>query len=203
MAAGETTTSNVVLTLSLTADVVVTGSRTFRNIAELENPAENLVRIAGAASVGAITAAQLEARPIMCPAEVFEAVPGFVASQHSGEGKAHQCYLRGFNLDHGSDFAITLAGIPINTPAGTHFYGYSDTHLLIPDLVSGVQFKKRPYYAEGGYFAAAGSADISYVNALDAPIVSIGSGGQGGAGSLEPPRRGWVEATCSSGSSSG
>ena len=90
---------DVVLTLGMTADVVVTGSRTFRNIADLENPRENLVGIATSASVGAITSEQLAARPLMRPGEVLEAVPGFITSQHSGEGKANQYYLRGFNLD--------------------------------------------------------------------------------------------------------
>ena len=91
--AGQTVTADAVLGLSLTADIVVTGTRTFRNIADLENPAENLVGIASAASQGAITARQLEARPIMRPAEVLEAVPGLIASQHSGEGKANQVLL--------------------------------------------------------------------------------------------------------------
>jgi hypothetical protein len=179
VAAGQNVTVDAVLGLSLTADVVVTGTRTFRNVADLVNPAENLVGIAGAASVGAITAAQLAARPIMRPAEVLEAVPGLVVSQHSGEGKANQYYLRGFNLDHGSDFATTLAGVPVNTPTGAHFHGYSDTNLLIPELVSGVQFKKGPYFAEDGDFSAAGSANVNYVNQLDRPIAIVSGGGQG------------------------
>ena len=177
--AGETLAVDVALTLSLTADVVVTGTRTFRNIADLENPRESLVGIATAASVGAITAAQLLARPIMRPGEALEAVPGLVVSQHSGEGKANQYYLRGFNLDHGSDFATTLAGVPLNMPAGAHANGYLDANLIIPELVSGVQFKKGPYYAEDGDFSAAGSANINYVNVLDRPIVSLSAGGQG------------------------
>ena len=180
-AAGETLAVDATLTLSLTADVVVTGTRTFRNIADLENPRENLVGIATAASVGAITAAQLEARPIMRPGEVLEAVPGLIVSQHSGEGKANQYYLRGFNLDHGSDFATTLAGVPLNVPAAAHFHGYSDSNLIIPELVSGVQYKKGPYFAEDGDFSAAGSANINYVNALDRPIVNVSAGGQGWA----------------------
>ena len=179
VAAGQNMTVDAVLRLSLTADVVVTGTRTFRNVADLAKPAENLLGIAGAASVGAITAAQLAARPIMRPAEVLEAVPGLVVSQHSGEGKANQYYLRGFNLDHGSDFATTLAGVPVNTPTGAHFHGYSDTNLLIPELISGVQFKKGPYFAEDGDFSAAGSANINYVNQLDRPIASVSGGGQG------------------------
>ena len=176
---GATVTADAVLTLSLTADVVVTATRTFRNIADLENPAEDMVGIAEAASQGAITARQLEARPIMRPAEILEAVPGLIASQHSGEGKANQYYLRGFNLDHGSDFATTIAGIPVNLPSQAHFHGYSDTNLLIPELVSGIQFKKGPYSAEDGDFSAAGSANVNYVNALDRPMATISLGGQG------------------------
>ena len=172
-------TANATLGLSLTADVVVTGSRTFRNIADLENPAENLVGIAAAASQGAITARQLEARPLMRPAEVLETVPGLIASQHSGEGKANQYYLRGFNLDHGSDFAVTIAGVPVNLPTQAHFHGYADSNLLIPELVSGVQFRKGPYFAEDGDFAAAGSSNVNYVNQLDRPVVALSGGGQG------------------------
>ena len=175
----DTVTVNVSLTLGMTADVVVTGSRTFRNIAELENPRENLVGIATSASVGAITAEQLIARPIMRPGEVLEAVPGFITSQHSGEGKANQYYLRGFNLDHGSDFATTLAGTPMNESSGAHAHGYSDVNLLMPELVSSVQYTKGPYFAEHGDFAAAGSATINYVNVLDQPLVSVSAGGQG------------------------
>ncbi|MCY4637509.1 MAG: TonB-dependent receptor [Acidobacteria bacterium] len=178
VAAGENS-ADAVLTLGLTADVVVTGSRTFRNIADLENPRENLVGVATSASVGAITAEQLAARPIMRPGEVLEAVPGFITSQHSGEGKANQYYLRGFNLDHGSDFATTLAGVPMNESSGAHAHGYSDVNLLIPELVSGVQYTKGPYFAEHGDFSAAGSANISYVNLLDRPLLSVSSGGQG------------------------
>ena len=178
VAAGENRV-DAVLTLGLTADVVVTGSRTFRNIADLENPRENLVGVATSASVGAITAEQLDARPIMRPGEVLEAVPGFITSQHSGEGKANQYYLRGFNLDHGSDFATTLAGVPMNESSGAHAHGYSDMNLLIPELVSGVQYTKGPYFAEHGDFSAAGSADVSYVNVLDRPRLSLSGGGQG------------------------
>ena len=170
---------DVVLVLSLTADVVVTAERTFRNIADLPQPAENLVGIASAASVGAITAAQLQARPIMRPGEVLETVPGLVISQHSGEGKANQYYLRGFNLDHGTDFATTVAGVPLNMPSGAHASGYSDSNMIIPELVSGIQFRKGPYFAEDGDFSAAGSANVSYLNLLEQPLASISTGGQG------------------------
>ncbi|MBM63445.1 MAG: TonB-dependent receptor [Acidobacteria bacterium] len=178
---GSDTRVDVVLVLGLTADIVVTGQRTFRNLAQLENPRENLVGIATSASVGAVTAEQLASRPIMRPGEVLETVPGFIASQHSGEGKANQYYLRGFNLDHGSDFATTIAGVPLNESSGAHAHGYSDANFLIPELVSGVQYTKGPYFAEHGDFSAAGSANINYANVLDQPLLSVSTGGQGWA----------------------
>jgi len=141
---------DTVLTLALNADVVVTGTSTFRNIAEIEDPAENLVGIAAAASQGALTAAQLDARPVMRAGEVLETVPGMIISQHSGEGKANQYFLRGFNLDHGTDFSTTVASVPVNTPTGAHAHGYADLNFLIPELVSGVQYRKGPYFADEG-----------------------------------------------------
>ena len=175
--------ADAVLTLSLNADVIVTGTATFRNVADTEHPAENLVGIASAASQGAITAVQLEARPVMRAGEVLETVPGMIVSQHSGEGKANQYYLRGFNLDHGTDFSTTVAGVPVNTPTGAHAHGYSDVGFLIPELVSGVQFKKGPYFADEGDFSAAGAANINYVNQLERPLVRV-SGGNDGWGRL-------------------
>jgi TonB-dependent receptor-like protein/carboxypeptidase family protein len=176
---GDIVTSDNVLTLSLNADVIVTGSQTFRNVVDAENPAENLVGIAAAASQGAVTAAQLEARPMRRPGEVLETVPGMVISQHSGEGKANQYYLRGFNLDHGTDFSTTVAGVPVNMPTGAHAHGYSDLGFLIPELVSGVQFKKGPYFADEGDFSAAGAANINYLNHVERPFV-LATGGDNG-----------------------
>ena len=96
-----------------------------------------------------------------------------IVSQHSGEGKANQYYLRGFNLDHGTDFSTTVAGVPVNTPTGAHAHGYADASFLIPELVSGVQFKKGPYFADEGDFSAAGAANINYVNVLDRPMLHL------------------------------
>ena len=179
VAADQQASVDVVLTLSMAADVVVTAASTFRNLADLENPAENVTGVASAASQGAITARQLVSRPVMRPAEVLEAVPGLIATQHSGEGKANQYFLRGFNLDHGSDFATTIAGVPVNMPAGGHAHGYSDSNALLTEIISGVQFKKGPYYAEDGDFSAAGSANVNYVDRLARPIASLSAGGQG------------------------
>jgi TonB dependent receptor/TonB-dependent Receptor Plug Domain/Carboxypeptidase regulatory-like domain len=171
--------ADVILHLALSADVTVTGKSTFTNLADAENPAENLVGIAQSASQGAITARQLDARPMTRAGEVLETVPGVVISQHSGEGKANQYYLRGFNLDHGTDFATTVAGMPVNLPTHAHGHGYSDLNFLIPELVSGVQFSKGPYFAEQGDFATAGAANINFTNTLARPLVRIGGGADG------------------------
>jgi outer membrane receptor protein involved in Fe transport len=174
--AGSPVTANATMLVAVSADIVVTAPRTFRNLAEIEKPAENLIGVAGAASEGAITAAQLEVRPVNRPTEVLETVPGLVISQHSGEGKANQYYLRGFNLDHGFDFAQTIAGVPVNMPTHAHAQGYADANFLIPELVSGVQYRKGPYYADNSDFSSAGSANINYFNVLPRPIVSITGG---------------------------
>ena len=175
----DATMTDTVLVLALNADVVVTGTTTFRNIADVENPAENLVGIATAAGQGAVTAAQLDARPVMRAGEVLETIPGMIISQHSGEGKANQYYLRGFNLDHGTDFSTTVAGVPVNTPTGAHAHGYADLNFLIPELVSGVQYRKGPYYADEGDFSAAGAANITYVNHLERPQLRVSAGNDG------------------------
>jgi hypothetical protein len=167
---------DVLLTVTASASITITAPATFRNLAELENPAENIVGVAQASSEGAITAAQLETRGFERPAEVLETVPGMIISQHSGEGKANQYYLRGFNLDHGYDFAQTIAGLPVNMPSHAHAQGYADSNFLIPELVSGVQYRKGPYYADHGDFATAGAANINYVNRLDRPILSLTGG---------------------------
>jgi outer membrane receptor protein involved in Fe transport len=168
---------DVVLHLSLTAEVTVTAKRTFANLEDLERPEENLVGVAQSASQGAITARQLGARPLMRDGEVLEAVPGVIVTAHSGDGKANQYFLRGFNLDHGTDFATTLAGMPVNLPTHAHGHGYTDLNVVIPELVTGMQFSKGPYYADQGDFATAGAANLNYANVLARPIVRIEGGG--------------------------
>ncbi len=177
--AGAAATVEAVLHLSLDADVTVTGKESFVNLADVERPEDSLIGIASASSQGAVTARQIEQRPIMRAGEVLETVPGLIISQHSGEGKANQYYLRGFNLDHGTDFATTVAGVPVNMPTHAHGHGYSDLNFLIPELISGVQYQKGPYFADQSDFSSAGAASINYANALDAPIVRLSAGGQG------------------------
>jgi outer membrane receptor protein involved in Fe transport len=111
--------------------------------------------------------------------EVLETVPGMIASSHAGGGKANQYFLRGFNLDHGTDFAQTIGGLPVNMPSHAHGQGYSDINFMIPELVAGVQYSKGPYYADQGDFATAGSANTNYVTSIDRPLARLEIGGQG------------------------
>ncbi|HEY6863102.1 MAG TPA: TonB-dependent receptor [Burkholderiales bacterium] len=140
---------------------------------------ENAVGTSDAASQGNITPKLLEARPMQRPAEVLEYVPGVIITQHSGEGKANQYFLRGFNLDHGTDFATTVDHMPVNMPTHAHGQGYSDLNFLIPELVSRISYKKGPYFADEGDFASAGAANINYATKLKAPIASLGLGNDG------------------------
>ena len=91
--------------------------------------------------------------------EVLEVVPGLIVTQHSGDGKANQYFLRGFNLDHGTDFATRVDGMPVNMPTHGHGQGYSDINFLIPELVDRIEYKKGTYYADEGNFSAAGAVD--------------------------------------------
>jgi len=179
VAAGQSVVNDERMQLSLNAEVVVVGKRTFTNLADVEDPAEDLVGIAQSASQGAITAQQLDVRPFMRQGEVLETVPGVIITQHSGEGKANQYFLRGFNLDHGSDFATTVAGTPVNMPTHAHSQGYSDINFLIPELVAGVQYSKGPYFADQGDFATAGASNINYATVLDRPIAHLEKGTYG------------------------
>jgi hypothetical protein len=134
---------------------------------------------ATSASEGTVTAELLDTRPLLRPAEVLEAVPGLVVTQHSGDGKANQYFLRGFNLDHGTDFATWVDGAPVNMPTHAHGQGYSDLNFLIPELVERIDYRKGVYDAEDGDFSAAGTADIHYRRRLDAPFASLTAGQEG------------------------
>jgi len=144
----------------------------------------NAVGTSDAASQGTVTAKLIENRPTLRPAEVLEFVPGVIVSQHSGDGKANQYYLRGFNLDHGTDFATFVDGMPINMPSHAHGQGYSDLNWLIPELVKEISYRKGPYYAQEGDFASAGAARISLVDSLPRGLANFTLGENGYARTL-------------------
>ena len=134
---------------------------------------DNAVGSSDAASQGTIRSELLKSRPALRPGEVLEFVPGVIVTQHSGDGKANQYFLRGFNLDHGTDFATFVNGLPVNMPTHGHGQGYSDLNFLIPELVDRIEYRKGPYFAKTGDFSAAGSADILYRTTLDEPFAAL------------------------------
>jgi outer membrane receptor protein involved in Fe transport len=138
--------------------------------------ADSLVGIASSASVGNVGQEQLKYRPITRPSEVLETVPGLISTQHSGEGKAAQYYLRGFNLDHGTDFLTQIDGVPVNLPSHAHGQGWMDTNFLIPELIKTVSYQKGNYYAENGDFSSAGAANIQYMSDLPDHMVKFTGG---------------------------
>ncbi len=104
-----------------------------------------------------IPGAQLNSRPVTEPAEILEAAPGLAVVQHSGSGKANQYYLRGYNLDHGTDMATFWDDVPINLPTNAHGQGYTDLNFVIPETISGLEVRKGPYWADVGDFDNAGA----------------------------------------------
>ncbi len=134
------------------------------------------VGMANSANAGVVTQKQLAARAVYRPAELLETTPGLVVSQHSGEGKANQFYLRGFNLDHGTDLRIQVDGMLVNQRSHSHGQGWSDLNFLIPELTSRLDYHKGGFEASDGDFSAAGAVNISYLNTLEQGLASIGIG---------------------------
>ena len=135
--------------------------------------------VADSANAGSVTGKQLEARTVYRPGELLEATPGLIVSQHSGEGKANQFYLRGFNLDHGTDLRTTLDDMPVNQRSHAHGQGWTDLNFLIPELAARLDYKKGPYSAQEGDFASAGSAAVTYSNRLEQGVASASIGQNG------------------------
>ncbi len=140
---------------------------------------DNAVGTSEAASSGVITPQLIQDRPLLRPGNLLEYVPGLVVTQHSGAGKANQYFLRGFNLDHGTDFATWVAGMPVNLRTHAHGQGYTDLNFIIPELVSGVDYWKGPYFANIGDFSSAGGASMHYFDSMKQNLV-LGTGGDFG-----------------------
>ncbi|GEJ55688.1 TonB-dependent receptor [Anaeromyxobacter diazotrophicus] len=145
----------------------------------VEGHYQDRVGTSDAASAGSFTRQLVEDRPLLRPGEVLELVPGLVITQHSGAGKANQYYLRGFDLDHGTDFQTNLDGVPLNLRTHAHGQGYTDLNFLIPELVSRVDYWKGPYDASRGDFASAGGADLHYAEALPSNVLDLTGGTYG------------------------
>lgn len=110
-------------------------------------------------------------RPIINSQEVLRMVPGLFIGQHAGGGKAEQIFLRGFDIDHGTDIRLSADGLPVNMVSHAHGQGYADLHFIIPELIENVAFKKGPYSAEHGNFSTAGWVDFRTKDVLDRSFV--------------------------------
>ncbi|TWB46345.1 TonB-dependent receptor [Nitrospirillum viridazoti] len=133
---------------------------------------------ASTASQGIITREEVELRPIYRASQLFESIPGLVVTVHSGEGKAQQYLIRGYNLDHGTDFASFVDEMPVNRPTNAHGQGYSDLNFLIPQVVAGLDYTKGPYYAGIGDFGSVASAHTRLLDEMPTKIIStVGTDG--------------------------
>jgi hypothetical protein len=149
----------------------------------VQGPEDSLIGIADSATQGTVGATEIQDRPILRSGEILETIPGLIITQHAGGGKANQYFLRGFNLDHGTDFAIFIDDMPLNLPSHAHGEGYADMNIVIPEFVERVNFEKGPYYADVGNYGSAGAADVVCFKALPRNFFQV-EGGMYGYGRM-------------------
>jgi hypothetical protein len=137
---------------------------------------DDLTGIADSATQGTVGAKELADRPILRSGEILETIPGVIITQHAGGGKANQYFLRGFNLDHGTDFAVFIDDMPLNLPSHAHGEGYADMNTVIPELVQRVNYEKGPYSADVGNFGSAGSAHLEFFKSLPENFLQVEGG---------------------------
>jgi outer membrane receptor protein involved in Fe transport len=167
--AAETASAEALAPVVAVTEVVVAGSRV------------NLLGVAQTASQGVVTREEIALRPIYRIGQLYETVPGLAVTVHSGESKANQYELRGFDVDHGTDFASFVDGMPVNQGTNLHGQGYSDQSFLMPQIVDSLDYAKGPYYAASGDFSAVGAAHVRLMDILPAQLsVSAGTFGDGG-----------------------
>ncbi|MGA2192653.1 MAG: TonB-dependent receptor [Nitrospirota bacterium] len=140
---------------------------------EVSDTTDNLVGTVDSATEGTVSQQQIQSRPDYRVGDMLEDDPGLVVTQHSGEGKANQYFLRGMNLDHGTDLRISVDGMDVNERTNAHGQGYSDINFMIPELVSSMQYRKGPYYAAYGDFASVGAVEMNYYNVLPKAISTV------------------------------
>ena len=172
-------TNVVIVPAALTATNGMTNAVTKLNEVIVTGRQDSLLGIADSATKGTTGQAQLAERPILRSGELLETVPGVIITQHAGGGKANQYYCRGFNLDHGTDFAVFLDGMPLNLPTHAHGQGYCDMNIVIPEFVQRVNYEKGPYYADVGDFGSVGAAHLDFYQTLPQDFVTLEGGSYG------------------------
>lgn len=140
---------------------------------------DNPIGRSSSASQGVVGADEIMLRPRLRTGDILEVVPGLIVTQHSGTGKSNQMFLRGFNLDHGTDFATWVDGMPVNMPTHGHGQGYTDLNFLIPELVERLEYRKGAYHAEIGDFSSAGAVHLTTFRRLDEGLIKVGAGEDG------------------------
>jgi hypothetical protein len=126
-----------------------------------------LLGTADTASEGLVDDRELQSAPQYRPGQLLETVPGLIVTLHSGEGKANQYLMRGYNLDHGTDLETYVDGMPVNQPTHAHGQGYTDLNFMVPELADQLTYTKGPYYANVGDFGAVGSVRVSYRDTIE------------------------------------
>jgi hypothetical protein len=162
-----TANSDTVMAETAPDEIVITGRR------------KNLIGNATTASEGRVSSDEIRARSLLRSGDLLEFVPGLVATQHSGSGKANQYFLRGFNLDHGTDFSTKVDGMPVNMPTHGHGQGWSDLNFLIPEAVHELSYAKGVYTADAGDFSSAGSARFTLSDTIPKNIAELSVGSFG------------------------
>jgi hypothetical protein len=137
---------------------------------------DSLIGVADSATQGTVGGTEIQDRPILRSGEILETIPGVIITQHAGGGKANQYFLRGFNLDHGTDIAIFIDDMPLNLPSHAHGEGYADMNIVIPEFVERVNFEKGPYYADIGNYGSAGAAAVVYFKTLPQNFFQVEGG---------------------------
>ncbi len=170
-------TDRLQLQRAASRSLVVTLVPPFAETLTVEGRSTSLVGIAESASSGTVGMAELARRPLIRAGDIMEAVPGVAMTQHSSGGHAPIILLRGYNLDHGTDFATAFEGAPMNLPSHAHAQGYTDTNFLIEDVIERIEFQKGPYSARVGNFSTAGSATIELADAVERPFLRAEGGG--------------------------
>src|SRR6266849_130888 len=167
------------------------GGRSNRTAIQNPAPVANAAQAANTAGMSAagspvassseknVSGEDVNAWPFSRPAEALEVVPGLIITQHSGDGKANQYFLRGFNLDHGTDLAISVDDMPVNMRTHAHGQGYADLNFLIPELIGAVNIRKGPYFADEGDFSSVGALQVNLIDRLDKKVAQVTFGSFG------------------------
>ncbi len=151
-------------------------SRTSIVLEESSISLDQVVVVSKVNALSRIVDVDVQNGPVKSSQEILRKVPGLIIGQHAGGGKAEQIFLRGFDVDHGTDVAISVDGMPVNMVSHAHGQGYADMHFVIPETIENVNFGKGPYYSDKGNFNTAGYVDLRLRKTLDRSLVSFEAG---------------------------